>query len=437
MTNLSTDLQKIYWADIRQNVKTINPVLGNIIDKIDPGQKYPLYKARYSFGDGIIHDGRLHLPHGRTLLPLEDSQVPTEIKKHLGYNLNTNPVSIILKNSTEIFILLGNRTVSLYGLITPGKIFSTSRILSEKVSYSPPFLWDMTAGARSIFMLPKISERMAHERIKQLFNVQESPPAGLLDHWQVFKEIAHHKDFNQTWTTEILFFTKSWFEHLDDKAWRDFKLYMLQEAWNGSEFWRNQFVWDLAFSLIQQNANLKPNPYLADTAKHLLAMGVGAVSGFAPAINDIAGPCKRLQQIYNDVYSLKYQPIIMHPYTLAFNDKSRSVYYSLQYPSTLEFSPKSKVSNKITDLRELQHILNKYFAEIKKGYLNIKGTPFQDLVDKAKYDYFHINIKSYKNIHNSDIMPMEDKYLKSIMDDHKEFPKNSSFIRGCIRITHL
>jgi len=432
-------LQEICWENIRDDIKSINPKLYHIIDKINPNKNYPLFKATYAYGDEIINKGHLYLPHEKLLYPLNASQFSSRIKELLGYNLGTNPVSLVLKNSIEIFTAIENRTVSLYGLVTPGKVFSTSRILSQTVSYSPPFLWDMTAGARSIFMLPKISDAYSNEKLRKEFGMSIIPPKGLHDHWKIFKELAQHEKFESPWFAEMLFFSKKWFTHLNDPAWKDFHLYLFQSAWNNTEFWRNQFVWDLVFCLVKKNINIRPNPYIADTVKHLLSIAAGATSGFAPAIDDSSCPCKKLQEIYSTVYSLKdYQPIIMEPYTLALYQQSRPVYYSLEYPNTMEFSPKSKkISNKITDLIEIKYLLDKYFAEICKGQLNIQGTPFQDLINGVVFDYFHANLDAYDGIKESSEMPKGDPNLKSIYasNKNKSFPKNSTFLRGCIRIS--
>lgn len=430
-------IEKVYWEDIRGEFEQVNSELCHIIDQISPAKDLFLFKVRYRFGDEIIKKGRLHLPCNGELLPIDDNKISSEIRNLLDYNLGTNPVSMLLKNSAEIFMQIEQRTIPLYGLITAGKIFSTSRILSHGVSYSPPFLWDMTAGARSIFMLPKIADKVGQERINRELNLQVLPPTQILDHWNVFRAIANNENTKNPWFMETLFFTKKWFEHIDDEKWKDFRFYLLQVAWDGSEFWRNQFVWDLVFSIVQKNSNLRPNPYIADTTKHLLAMGVGAVPGFAPAINDMAGPCEQLQQVYTDLYCIKdYQPIIMHTHSLDIYRATRPIYYSLEYPSTMEFSPKSKkVSNKITDLREIKHLLDKYNAEIKKGFLNVHGTPFQELFDKAQYDYFHANV-GYEGIRSSEEMPQDDECLKPIVGANgKLFPLNSSFVRGCVRIT--
>lgn len=210
-------------------------------------------------------------------------------------------------------------------------------------------------------------------------------------------------------------------------------------TWQGSEFFRNQFMWDLALSLIQQQRNIKPNPYIADTVKHLLAMGVGALPGFAPALDDHAAPVRRLQEIFTTIYQLQdYAPIIMQPQFFSLKQKeSRPIYYSLQYPTTIEFSPRSREgSTKIFDLYEIRSLLNKYLNDIASDKLNVKGTLVYELPEKVQYDFFHTDIENYTGIRLSKEIPEEDAAFKRVLANvNKRFPANSTFIRGCIRIT--
>ena len=41
-------IEKICWKDIHDKVTEVNPSLAKIIDDIDPGKEFPLYRARKS-----------------------------------------------------------------------------------------------------------------------------------------------------------------------------------------------------------------------------------------------------------------------------------------------------------------------------------------------------------------------------------------------------
>jgi hypothetical protein len=90
-----------------------------------------------------------------------------------------------------------------------------------------------------------------------------------------------------------------------DKEWESFTKYLLNEVWKLSTFRRDQFIFDFAFSLVQENRNLKPNPYLSDTARNLIAIGSGESPGFSVALDDSEAPVSALQKIFIEDYGLK------------------------------------------------------------------------------------------------------------------------------------
>lgn len=434
-------LEELTWAQVRADVHKVNPELAEIIDKLNPGREYTLFKARYPYGAEILRRGDLHLPNAQgEIVSLTHSTIPNHIQDKLGYNLNSNPVTLVLKNSIELFLTMDDRTVPFYGLMSAGKMFGTWRILKESAWQQPKFIWDMTSGARSIFMLPKISEIERHKKLKKTFHLNTDEPKTLIDHWQIFKEIANHSNFSQHWFSEVLFFSKQWFQNLDDNVWIEFNYYLFRTMWSESEFWRNQFVWSLIFSLIQKKRNIKPNPYIADTVKHIIAIGIGAVTGFSPSVDSSAAPIEGLQEVYLKVYNLKnYPPVIFQPQIFSMQNKTACpVYYSLQFPTAIEFSPKTRDrSSLITDLYETRSLLNKYLTEILDDRLNIEATAIYDMATQVEFDYFHSDAGQYHGIRSSEEI-IEDSIFKQIFDkfSNKKFPSNSGFVRGCVRISH-
>jgi len=163
--NLAT-IKKVTWEMIRKDFKKANPELGKIIDELNPDSSYTFYDASYPFGSEPLINGHIHIPDNKGgLHPLNSSFVDRKTKSDLSYNLGTNPVSLILDRSFEIFMIFEQYTVPLYGLIPSGKIISTWRVLKPGTSNAATFLWNMTSGARSMFMLPKLTEAAKHERL--------------------------------------------------------------------------------------------------------------------------------------------------------------------------------------------------------------------------------------------------------------------------------
>lgn len=206
-------LEELPWKAVRNDIAKKNDELANIIDEINPSSEYTLFKACYPFGSEILKDGYFFIPNAKgSLVPLNSADIPAPIQDKLNYNLYSNPVSLILNNTAELFIILKNTTIPFYGLISPERIFGTWRILNPKISQHPNFIWNMVAGARSIFMLPKISETAGYNRLRRAFHLHSEKPKTLLEHWKIFREIANHPDFGEIWSTEMLFFSKKWFD---------------------------------------------------------------------------------------------------------------------------------------------------------------------------------------------------------------------------------
>ena len=67
--------------------------------------------------------------------------------------------------------------------------------------------------------------------------------------------------------------------------------------------------------MIQKKNNLKPNPYLVDTAKYLISVAIGQAVGFSPCINEETLPLKIIQKAFVETYKLKkYYPTIIRLY---------------------------------------------------------------------------------------------------------------------------
>jgi hypothetical protein len=438
MKELQLDLEKLTW---NQGRKYISTELASIIDELDPSSRFSLYKAKYTYGDMILKKGDFYLPSQKQgcLIPFKSEEVSNKIKEDLGYNAGSNPVSLVLTNTLELFISLPDRIIP-FSIIKPGKIFGLWNVLDKEVSHYPEtFLWEMTAGARSIFMLPKISESSANAKLRSLYHISEDKPKKLSEHWLIFHELVANLQSSYSWEVEILFFSKQWFFNTD-RAWDKFNNYLLNTAWQSSSYWRNQYIWSLVFSLIHHKKGIKPSPYITDIVKHILSVGMGVLPGFAPATNDNLAPISILQEMYIKDYGLKkYVPIIMQPAYFDFQNQSSPVYLSLQYCTAIELGMKSY--DRATTLTNLYHVgglLTRYVEEILHENLNIAMTPLWKLVKKARFDLFHSNPSHYRNIRKTKHLFLEDGNFRMPLPhylDESRFPENNTFVNGCIRIS--
>lgn len=373
------------------------------------------------------------------LYPITSSRVPESIRNQLLYS--NVPLGVICKNGTEVFLEDQERVVSL-AFFNPGVILGLWEALESPLSYFPKRVWEVSAGARSLFMLPKISQTGLHEKLKKKYGVHLPAPKNSFAHGQIFSEITRSQNFEHEWFNEIIFFDSKWLER-DNRnfGWMSFHHHLLEEAWKLSDYNRNYMsyerVWQL-FSRYLEGKNIKPNAYLVDTLKHLMIIGSGAVPGYVPAVNtEIPGPVAALQDVYLKDYGLNhYIPTIMMPGH--YSRGSKYSYYSLQTPTLFSAIPKSSAQQSVmTEIRELKALVNEFIAAAFDRHLKVENTPIEWLVNHVDFEFFHSDDDLYKKIESSENMPILDKdliYLPGKMRGRK-FAYNSSFVRGCVRLT--
>lgn len=425
------------WEEVREQVRHVNPHLSVIIDELSPNPEFTLYKMSYPFGSNILKRGDLWLPTKEGLISLKDPQISPAIKKAIGYNLYSNPMSMVLSNATELFIPIEDRIIP-YSIMRAGDVFGLWTVFDGLISYCPPlFLWEMTAGARSVSMLSKISDSVSHKRLVHQFQLNQGCPKTLLDHWNIFREIGNDTSFGDPWEVELLFFSHHWVDHFSDRAWTAFRAYLQDLAWKGTAYWRNQFMANLMWTHIQRKEGIKPSAYIADLAKHLVAVAVSVLPGFGLVEDDSLGPFSRIQQAYTEIYRLRdYPPLIMQPQYFE-PEKNRAVYTSLQFLSAMDLSPKSNDrSSAIADLYAVQSLLKKYLRGIIDDSYNTKGTRLYEMAKSVSYEFYHSDSGDYPYILNTSQIPKHDLNVAQLMKPYSgaAFPDTGSFLRGCVRI---
>jgi len=436
-------LVKVYWSDIRDRVLNIEPVFAKHVDNLSPDKSFPLYLAYYPYG-AIESDTQSSLfpKSDGSFYRLTDKDSPKDIYKHLCYSINSAPLAMLLDKQLELFIDLKSEKITIPWLVyTPGMFFPYSSILSIKHNrtYAPNGILSSTAGARSVFMLPNIGCANNHSTLQRDLNIKSPLPKSLYDHWHIFKEITKS---DASWRCCVMYFAEKWVTKLhSDSSWMTLKNYLHELAWKHYEYERNRVYYDMTFSMIQNNRNLRPNPYLADTARHLFATAIGAAPGYIPALNDDALPLSQIQSAYTGPYGLKkYLPTVMHPYHFVFEKDILPIYYSLQNPSTHIFSPKSReVTNTLYELRELENIMRVFSEELSKNNAKCSDTILGEIAKNTEFRYYHCKPDRYGVVRMTDELFKLDRRFSTI---HKQFKKASAvfssdapFLRGCVSIS--
>ncbi|MCE3233617.1 MAG: hypothetical protein K0R98_1874 [Rickettsiaceae bacterium] len=441
-------LVKVSWKDIRDRVAKVEPTFVKIVDELSPDKNFPLFLAYFPYGalKGDTHSPFIPKEDGG-FYRLSDPNAPKDVIKHLGYGKADSPLGMVLEKNFELFVDLKNEGITIpRAIYAPGHFFSFIRNLSKQNSpthsYSTNRVLSTSSGARSTLMLPSIGCMKNHVNLQREFNIQLPAPKALYDHWAIFKEIAGSPILKCDWRSCLLYFSEPWIKKLhSDKSWAPLKLYLHEKAWQFFKYDLNRHQFELAFSLIQKKRNLKPNPYLADTAKHLFGIAVAGSPGYAPSCNNAFLPLADLQQVFVESYrQKKYIPTVIQPAYFNFEQDNLPIYYSLLYPSTFEFSPKArKIPNTLFDLRELKHIL-KTFQEELSGEDNVFTDSVMHRAAKSIiFRYFHNEYDRHHVIQDTSEITDYDKRFNFIMPGVQEnpgahFASDAAFVRGCISI---
>lgn len=433
-------IEELTWSDVRDEVASASKELVNIIDDISPTKEFTIFRMRYPFGSKIVHNNLFHVPTDQnTSIPIGESENVVDIKNKLSYS--SVPLGIITKHSAEVFLDIHRKIFSL-AVLDPGLELG----IWEHFGWIPHT--SITAGARSLYMLPKISEALSHKQLKKKFGITDAPPKHLYDHWQVFSQIAKSSLFPIDWFCETVFLSNKWAEAIKkDKAWSKLALYISHKGWQHSGYGRKKVILDIVWEFFVKslsNKDLKFDPYIVDTLKHLIYIGTGTIPASAPSIGaDDAGPLKNIQMIYEDSrgYGLEeYIATIMHPQYFS-GTKSNPVYYSLQLPTLLESLPRTKkITSVIDNVRELSELLNCFLLDHTDIWSNltIGDITLNDTLKNLQIEYFHGEMFAYgEMIKSSSKMPESDPRLKydPLGEKKRTFASNSSFLRGCVKIS--
>jgi hypothetical protein len=427
--------EKVYWQDVRTQVHKVNPDLAACIDAVSPDQSLYFYRTRHPFGFNLVRHGyyQLRHPQGETV-SIVDPRVPAQLAHDLSFNLHSNPLSLILSGSVELYLEMRKQVVP-FALSKQGALISSWRASNPETSQHPPFLWNVSSGARSLFMLPSISENISHKRLCKRLGMHHSKPSGFMDQHALFKAMSESEEGLSPWSCEMLVFTRAWSERLvSDPAFSPLYDYILKANWVHSEHMRHLFIWDCMFSLIMEENNLAPMPTTVDTVKHLFSLAVGARPGFTPAMDDEVGPVHAIQSAYKAHYRLDYAPIMMCP---GFFDRTHNdpIYYSFNYPTTPFVSQKKNAkSNTICELNEAEHLMGVMVKEILSGRYRMENIALYDAAKEVKTHFFHANQRAGAKMCSS-VLPKLDPRFNPNRHPGLAFPSNSGFWQGAACLT--
>lgn len=436
-TSARFNCKQILWDDIKDEVLHLNPKLAEICDEVvlNSGinkQQLYLYRIKYPYGAKIVDNGNFCLPQtDKELQPAYD-----KVKENLNYC--PIPLCLMLHNCSEVFVETSCRVVPL-NFFTPGELFGVFEIVELLANDIQKPLWTVTSGARSVFMLPKITDKTGYSRINKKFGETcvTNISSDFIGQWSMFKEICNKLITIENWHTEILVFSKDWFD-VNKSLLYKLHHYIYKLNRHQSKLLRHDIVnfgllWAL-FSETIAKRGLKPKSYILDTIRHLFSVAKGRCLAFAPVVDETAMPTSFIQKIYIEIYNLKtYQPTLMQPAKFTHDEP---VYYSLAFPTTLE-SSFLDIRSVIEDEREIKSLISIFLKLLNKN----DNFDENDLILKnLKYEFFHTDNDPCKEITNSKDIILNDSRFNHVMVEqltNLSFCHTSLFFRGCIRISKL
>ncbi|MFN8770987.1 MAG: hypothetical protein ACK5Z5_06820 [Neisseriaceae bacterium] len=441
-TGKTIAVTELTWHKLIDTITPTNPDLANAMKKVgNNGINYIFYKAKYRFGDKIINNGKCYLPlsDGGTIA-FDDPELPKTLRNDLSYNISTDedPLGLILTKSSE-FYLPGNDGIHSHSIMRPGNIFGIPKAVDDIVNDTSTSVLELNlnAGARSLFMLTKISDKTHHVRLQRHYGINTSTPSSYQDHWGVFLEIANKA--NSSWSCEIIYFPRNWINQLKDDDWvlLTKKLMAIHRAsYNIGH--RVSRAWNKAFGEMEQEKKLNNyQPYPLTTAKKLFMLAANMFPGFKPAINDDSAPISLLTQAYTEIYNKREEEqnsaVIMEPSRFSVDD-GNPIYYSINYSPLSQYHLESaNKKSHIGLLEDIRKIIEAYSNAILDTKSNVPV--LYDIVKSTSFSFYHSSPENYPRINNARQIPNED--TRFVENRYGEFPYSSAFFRGCIKISRI
>jgi len=424
------EVQLLTWREASSLIEEVNLPLARLIHELNPNDQYPLIKVNYAFGDLIVKEGVLQIPNeSRKLEAISHPTINKKIQSALDYS--PIPLSLILHKNSEVFLSENERTIPL-NILKPGSLFGLFEVIDFLFNRKSFPSWNVSAGLRSIFMLPKVSEFFGIKRLRNHYHLPFDVELKTLNqHWQVFKQIARAPLFSPPWKNAVLFFTKPWLAQKNQPSWMKFYHFLFEQGWAQVQYAINEVklnpFWQECIQAIAYR-RLKPTPYLIDTVKHLFTIAMGLAPGLAVTYSEADLPRKELEEAFTKIYLLEhYFPTIFGPALL--NESSGIIYYSLAFPTLPSGLPHYKThSSFMSDIKIIKLIIE---GLIKQYSMNA-------IFQNTCFDYFHTEKDQDNEIQLSTAIPIADQ---SFLEKEPNFPgkhfcATSPFWRGAIRLKH-
>ena len=174
----------------------------------------------------------------------------------------------------------------------------------------------------------------------------------------------------------------------------------------------------------------------------VMAAGLGGilVAKFLLAIYLFLSPIFLMLFLFESYSMKKYFPTILHPKKFIFEKEQDPIYYSLQYPATHNFSPKSRTaSSMLVEMRELSTIIDIFLKHLSEDDSFCSGTVYADISKHLTIRCLHNQEDKHKIIGSSNqILNSDHRFAKNYDYEtlnEQRFAADGKFFRGCVSIS--
>lgn len=210
---------------------------------------------------------------------------------------------LIVQGGLEIYLERdGGEKIITIAMLKPGNLLFLDKVLENSIF--PLSMQNVSAGARSIFLLPKIGNSDRFWRLARRNHISLDLPGSLFQQWPIFKALA--SAHQSSWQTQVMLFSTDWLHQQNSVELIQF---LKSQAIPTPQLALHQQELDIAIHrLIEERAEI----YSGRVLKNVLSIANGDLPGFVLADDETFAPLDLIQKAFIEDYGLSTAELI-HP----------------------------------------------------------------------------------------------------------------------------
>lgn len=418
------------WHEISPLLADINPRLFSIINGLQ-ADNLQFIEGRLPYGEALVECGQLNI-----------SEEESWVFEHLTHDWDTMPLGIVSEGCFEFQLANQNQAIPFASKQSGDLIGSRFAFDSHIING----LCQVYAGAKSMLLLSKVTNKTLLKRLKFIHHTDFPAPEKFQDHGPMFKALVKSPKTCSSWRAKVIFLTDRAYQLLAQNI--EFHHMLLEDYLNNMpqtvRSRANRIIWAEAISKMREE-NILTNsalqdPQIIDTIWQIVEVATGYSPGYVPATSSQCGPVQDILHIFSHDYKIRNKiPTLLH---LAYHrlNSQRPIYYSLAKPNFTLEAPKLGYRRKtVVDLLSIERGLKWFQRYICQTFADDKlnTSLLYQAMAHSEFEFFHPSGEG----------PIR-KDIETLIQDDSRFaywplsskPKGardraSQFFHGCIRIT--